>query len=89
VRDELDALIAEAGRTHVIPPREDPALLERLRDPAVLERARELLGAKGRGVRRRAILCLERIGYVRGDQESAEALLTRGRRGRKTRRQQR
>jgi hypothetical protein len=84
VTDELDALIADAGRTHVIPPREDPTLLERLRDPAVLERARELLGAKERDARRRAILCLERIGYVRRDQESAEALLTHARTSRST-----
>jgi hypothetical protein len=45
----------------------------------VLERARELLGAKERDARRRAILCLERIGYVRRDQESAEALLAHAR----------
>jgi hypothetical protein len=79
VTAELDALIEEAGRTHVIAPREDPALLERLRDPAVLERARKLLGAKERETRRRAILCLERVGYVLRDQESAEALLTHAR----------
>jgi hypothetical protein len=79
VADDLDALVAEAGRTHVIPPREDPALLERLCEPAVLTRARELLGSKDSDVRRRAILCLERIGYARRDQESAEALLAHAR----------
>jgi hypothetical protein len=72
---DLDELIAEAGRTHVIPPREDPALLERLRDPGVLARARELLQSKDRSERHRAILCIERIGYVVRDQETAELLL--------------
>jgi HEAT repeat protein len=72
---DVDELIAEAGRTHVIPPRENPILLERLRDPAVLARARELLGSKDESVRRRAILCIERIGYVLHDQRTAELLL--------------
>lgn len=76
---EVDELIADAGRTHVIPPGEDPKLLERLRDPAVLERARELLEAKERDVRHSAILCIERIGYVLRDQDSAEALLAHAR----------
>jgi HEAT repeat protein len=72
---DVDDLIAEAGRTHVIPPRENPALLERLRDPAVLARTRELLASKDEGVRRQAILCIERIGYILRDQETAELLL--------------
>lgn len=38
-------------------------------------RARELLGSKDKTVRDRAILCLERIGYVLKDQETADALL--------------
>jgi hypothetical protein len=45
----------------------------------VLERARVLLGAKEQDARRRAILCLGRIGYARRDQESAEALLAHAR----------
>jgi hypothetical protein len=72
---DLDALISEAGRTHVIPPREDPALLGRLNDPLVLARARELLASGDSGTRRQAILCIERIGFSRQDQETAELLL--------------
>jgi HEAT repeat protein len=73
--DALDELIAEAGQSHVIPPKEDPSLLERLRDPRVLARAKELLGSEDKEVRRRSILCIERIGYVLQDQETAELLL--------------
>jgi hypothetical protein len=73
--DELDELVREAGETHVIPPRERPALLERLRDPAVLERARTHLDSKDESWRTRGILCLERIAYVLRDQETAELLL--------------
>lgn len=72
---DVDDLIAKAGRTHVIPPQEDQALLERLRDPRVLERARELLGSSDGSARSEAILCIERIGYVLHDQETAELLL--------------
>jgi hypothetical protein len=72
---DVDELISEAGRTHVIPPREDPALLERLRDPEVLGRARELLGSRDPSERGKAILCIERIGYVLHDQETAALLL--------------
>lgn len=71
----LDDLITEAGQTHVIPPREDRRLLERLRDPRVLARARELLQSKDKAVRTQAILCIERIGFALHDQESAELLL--------------
>ena len=74
-REEIDELIVAAGKTHVIPPREKPALLERLRDPRVLERAREHLESKDESWRHTAILCLERIGYVLRDQETAELLL--------------
>jgi hypothetical protein len=73
--EELDELIVAAGKTHVIPPREKPALLERLRDPRVLERAREHLESKDESWRNTAILCLERIGYVLRDQETATLLL--------------
>jgi HEAT repeats len=73
--DEVDLLISEAGQTHVIPPREDPVLLERLRDPRVLDRARSRPGASDRKARTTAILCLERIGYVLHDQETADLLL--------------
>lgn len=72
---DLDELIQRAGRTHVIPPREDPALLERVRDPRVFARSRELLGSNNKDWRTRAILCIERIAYVQHDQESAEVLL--------------
>lgn len=71
----VDALIQEAGRTHVIPPREDPELLERLRDPQVFARARELLGSGDKRTRDEAILCIERVGYVLHDQVTAEVLL--------------
>jgi hypothetical protein len=36
--DELDGLLWQAGRTHVIPHREDPDLLERLREPRAASR---------------------------------------------------
>lgn len=72
---ELDHLIEQAGETHVIPPRENQALLDKLGDPRVLERARQLLDSKDKQSRNRAILCIERIGYVRRDQETAELLL--------------
>ncbi len=71
----LDELITEAGQTHVIPPREDQSLLERLRDPRVLIRAKELLHSENRDRRTEAILCIERIGYALRDQETAELLL--------------
>lgn len=74
--DELDELIVAAGKTHVIPPRENPALLERLRDARVLERARERLRSGDPAWTTTAILCLERIGHVLHDQETAEILLT-------------
>jgi hypothetical protein len=73
--DELDGLLWQAGRTHVIPHREDPDLLERLRDPRALARAQELLASDDPHVRRWAILAIERIGFALGDQETAEALL--------------
>jgi len=73
--DEIDELVAAAGKTHVIPPRENPRLLERLRDPRVLERAREHLASNDEAWRNSAILCLERIAYVLHDQETAELLL--------------
>ena len=72
---DLDQLIQEAGRAHVIPPREDPALLDKVRDPRVLARARELLSATDKDWRQRAILCIERIAYAQHDQETAELLL--------------
>lgn len=72
---DLDQLIQHAGRTHVIPPREDPALLDKVRDPRVLARARELLNANDKDWRKRAILCIERIAYAQHDQETAELLL--------------
>jgi HEAT repeat protein len=72
---ELDQLIQQAGRTHVIPPREDPALLDKVRDPRVLSRARELLSANDKDWRKRAILCIERIAYAQHDQATAELLL--------------
>src|SRR5690349_16891378 len=72
---ELDALIAEAGQTHVIRHREDPAVLERLRDPAVLARAKLFLGSKDKPRRNQAILCIERIGFVLQDQDTAVTLL--------------
>jgi hypothetical protein len=72
---DLDRLIQQAGNTHVIPPREDPALLDKLRDPRVLARARELLSANDKDSRMRAVLCIERIAYVQRDQETAELLL--------------
>jgi HEAT repeat protein len=65
----------QAGQTHVIPPQEDESLLERLRDPRVLARAKELLQSKDRELRSRAILCIERVGYLLRDQETAELLL--------------
>jgi hypothetical protein len=71
----LDELIAEAGVTHVIPPREDQSLLERLRDPRVLARAKELLHSENGDRRTEAILCIERIGYALRDQETTELLL--------------
>jgi len=74
---DLDQLILQAGRTHVIPPREDPALLDKLRDPRILARARELLSAKDVDWRKRAVLCIERIAYAQHDQETAELLLQR------------
>ena len=43
--EELDEPVVAAGKTHVIPPRENRALLERLRDPRVLARARDRLQA--------------------------------------------
>ena len=72
---EIDQLIERAGQTHVIPPREDRALLELLRAPAVLARAAELLRSKIGEERTRAILCIERIGYALKDQETAELLM--------------
>lgn len=72
---DLDSLIEQAGGTHVIPHREDPAVLEQLRDPRVLARARSLLTARDETSRHAAILCIERIGYVLRDQETAELLL--------------
>jgi HEAT repeat protein len=72
---DLDQLIQQAGRTHVIPPREDPALLDKVRDPRVIARARELLRANDKDWRKRAILCIERIAYAQHDQETAELLL--------------
>lgn len=72
---DLDALIEAAGVTHVIPHREDPAVLEQLRDPRVLARARELLAGRDKSRRGQAILCIERIGYVLRDHETAELLL--------------
>jgi HEAT repeat protein len=72
---DLDQLIQQAGSTHVIPPREDPALLDKLRDPRVLARARELLTANDKDWRKRAVLCIERIAYAQHDQETAELLL--------------
>jgi HEAT repeat protein len=71
----LDQLIQQAGSTHVIPPTEDPALLDKLRDPRVLARARELLTANDKDWRKRAVLCIERIAYAQHDQETAELLL--------------
>jgi HEAT repeat protein len=71
----LDQLIQQAGRTHVIPPREDPVLLDRVRDPRVLARSRELLRSNDKDWRTLAILCIERIAYAQHDQESAELLL--------------
>jgi hypothetical protein len=68
--DELDGFLWQAGRHHVIAPREDAAVLEQLREPRMLERARELLGKE-----EWAIIALERIGYARRDQETAELLL--------------
>lgn len=73
--EQIDELIAQAGRTHVIPSREDPVLLEAVRDPRALVRARALLDAKDKDWRHRAILCIERIAYVRRDQETADLLL--------------
>jgi hypothetical protein len=73
--DELDGLLWQAGRTHVIPHREDPDLLERLRDPRALARARELLASSDPHVRDWAIVAIERIGFALGDQETAELLL--------------
>ena len=73
--EEVDELVVAAGKTHVIPPRENPQLLERLRDPRVLARARELLHSGDPAWTTSAILCLERIGYVLHDQETAELLL--------------
>ena len=73
--DELDGLLWQAGRTHVIPPQEDPALLERLEDPRALARAKELLESGDAHVRGWAILAVERIGYALGDQDTAETLL--------------
>jgi len=72
---DLDRLIHQAGSTHVIPPREDPALLDKLRDPRVLARARKLLSANYKEWRKRAVLCIERIAYAQRDQETAELLL--------------
>jgi hypothetical protein len=72
---DLDQLIQQAGRTHVIAPGKDPAVLDRLRDPRVLARARELLNANDKDWRNRAILCIERIAYAQHDQETAELLL--------------
>jgi hypothetical protein len=72
---DLDELIADAGRHHVIPPQEDQTLLERLRDPRVLVRAKELLQSKDKRSRHQSILCIERIGYALHDQETAEVLL--------------
>src|SRR6266567_3376316 len=71
----IDSLIERAGRTHVIPPREDQSLLDLLREPRVFRRATELLRSKNQEERHRAILCLERIGYVLEDQQTAEVLL--------------
>src|SRR6266581_270399 len=71
----IDSLIERAGRTHVIPPREDQSLLDLLREPRVFRRATELLRSKNKEERHRAILCLERIGYVLKDQQTAEVLL--------------
>jgi hypothetical protein len=71
----LDELITEAGQAHVIPPREDQSLLERLRDPRVLARAKELLHSEDRDRRKESILCIERIGYALRDQQTAELLL--------------
>jgi HEAT repeats len=73
--NDIDELIVEAGQTHVIPPREDQALLARVRDPRVLARAMDLLRSKDARIRRHAILCVERIGFAIGDQETAELLL--------------
>lgn len=75
VDDQIDEIIAQAGRAHVVPPYEDPGLLEAVTDPRVLARARALLDDKDKDWRHRAILCLERIGYVRRDQETAQLLL--------------
>jgi HEAT repeat protein len=72
---ELDELIAEAGRNHVIPPQEDLGLLERLHDPRVLARAKELLQTKDKQLRHQSILCIERIGFALRDQQTAELLL--------------
>src|SRR5712691_4919659 len=71
----IDSLIERAGRTHVIPPREDQSLLDLMREPRVFRRATELLRSKNKEERHRAILCLERIGYVLEDQQTAEVLL--------------
>jgi hypothetical protein len=72
---ELDELIERAGRTHVIPPREDESLLALLRQARVLRRAADLLRSKSKEERTRAVLCIERIGYALKDQETAELLL--------------
>jgi hypothetical protein len=72
---DLDELIVEAGQTHVIPPQEDETLLARVRDPRVLARAKDLLRSKDARIRTHAILCIERIGFAIGDQETAELLL--------------
>jgi HEAT repeat protein len=71
----IDSLIERAGRTHVIPHREDQSLLDLLREPRVFRRATELLRSKNKEERHRSILCLERIGYVLKDQQTAEVLL--------------
>jgi hypothetical protein len=42
-------------------------------------RARELLVSKERAVREQATMCIERIGYVLRDQETAETLLQHAR----------
>ena len=72
---ELDELIERAGRTHVIPPREEQSLLDLLHQPRVLRRASELLRSTSKEERTRAVLCIERIGYALKDQETAELLL--------------